>query len=107
MKPRSPIYILFLLPLLALCGNAWAQPPAVIQVQDLTGLPDTVYIDSTYTVDFNVVNTQANGVYQGPLAVLYSNQDTVNLPWHFSSGRKQYYHNQHPTTTIHYRFYFL
>lgn len=81
MKPSRLIYTLLLLPLLALCSNARAQTTqSVIQVQDLTGLPDTVYIDSTYTVNFNVVNTQPNGVYQGPLAVLYSNQDTANLP---------------------------
>jgi len=69
------------MPLLLLTQALNAQvTQSVIQVQEVTGLPDTVYINSTYSVSFNVVNTEPNGVYQGPLAVLYSNQDTTNLP---------------------------
>jgi hypothetical protein len=82
MKPSRLIYILFL-PLLALSSNARAQTlQSVIQVQNLTGVNDTAtyYLDSTYTVEFDVVNTEPNGIYTGPLAVLYSNNDNGNLP---------------------------
>lgn len=82
MKSRCHIYTLLLLPLMVLTQALNAQVfQSVIQVQNLTGLEDsTYYLDSTYTVEFDVVNTETNGVYEGPLAVLYSNNDNNNLP---------------------------
>ncbi len=81
MKSRCYIYIVPVLMLLALTQSLSAQVLApVIKVENVAGLPDTCYLDSTYQVSFNVVNLTQGSVYQGPLAVLYSYNDTTQMP---------------------------